>query len=723
MVKLKNICKSYEKKNILDNISADFTNPSSIYAIIGKSGSGKTTLLSILFGIDQDFSGEYLFMNENVKLLKNKDWDSKRSKDIQIVYQDFKLLENLTVYENIFFAINDNTPDIDEKIKNALKEMDLEKISDMKVKKISGGEKQRLALARATINSPKVLLLDEPTGNLDDENTKLILNYIKSLKKKDIIVILITHDNRVLDDVDVIYRIDDKSLILEKNNILNKSDSYPKSDDKKYSKSKKVLKYVNKSLARNKKEIIIAYIPVLLIFMAFILIFNIFLVSNIQSIDVILGGVSDRAIVLDLQNTTQEFKNKIAEQKINTINGGDTKLGFSTDDISEIKKISGVKDAETVIFDVTSIADNYNRLLNFKLKKEDLPTIIKNSPGSSKISADLEFSFSTIPMPHKYINDYNYSTFEIMFGDYPTDDTNQVLIPDVLAHLYAEQNGVKIDKIVGTKINLETKDKENNTFKNEYIVSGIYPTNFKNHLEPNQTIYIPYMGHTRGSEYTTDEYILDDYNKFKSMIQELNNPASEEHYKDLLKDFETFKKSYGSSYSQAIVITNSPSDVKSVTQELDKMFPNTVKLSQLDKKYGETSNIYKISIIILISSMLFLALVFGLIITFMNKSLMLRRNKEMSILYSLGYSKKNVMGIIMNESLFMTTITLTASFISLYLINVFYLQYTRNYYLFTDMFSFNNIIWVTLLTLVIIFVSVFWSLLGIKQKKLKSYLE
>lgn len=127
-----------------------------------------------------------------------KEWDSVRSNLMQIVFQDYKLLENFTVYNNLLYSLNERSKDNLEQIGNLLIEMDLEKVKDTTVSKLSGGEKQRLALARAVINKPKIVLLDEPTGNLDDKNTENIMKYIVKLKNDDTTFVIITHDSRVI---------------------------------------------------------------------------------------------------------------------------------------------------------------------------------------------------------------------------------------------------------------------------------------------------------------------------------------------------------------------------------------------------------------------------------------------------------------------------------------------------------------------------------------------
>lgn len=101
------------------------------------------------------------------------------------VFQDFNLLEHLSVYDNLIYALNEINDENLKRINDLLNLMDLDKVKNNTVTKISGGEKQRLSLARAVVNDPKIILMDEPTGNLDDRNAKIVMEYIGKLKKKD----------------------------------------------------------------------------------------------------------------------------------------------------------------------------------------------------------------------------------------------------------------------------------------------------------------------------------------------------------------------------------------------------------------------------------------------------------------------------------------------------------------------------------------------------------
>lgn len=204
MVELINIKKSFvkSKKNILvlKNININF-NCGNFYAVIGKSGSGKSTLLNIIGLLDNPTSGILLFNNFNIKHLSQSKLSDLRFKEIGYVFQECFLSENLTVYENIMLPliINKNITCVEKKkIVNDLLEMI--KLTDRKKhypNELSGGERQRVALARALVNNPKIILADEPTGNLDKENEKIIFDILKRLSICGKCVIVVSHSESI----------------------------------------------------------------------------------------------------------------------------------------------------------------------------------------------------------------------------------------------------------------------------------------------------------------------------------------------------------------------------------------------------------------------------------------------------------------------------------------------------------------------------------------------
>lgn len=203
----------YQRVEALKGVSCKFET-GKFYAIVGHSGSGKTTLLSLLAGLDLPTSGE-IYVED--KAISKIDRDKYRRETASVVYQSFNLFPLLNAVENVMYPLNLNKVSKKEARAEAQKlllDVGLsEKIYKQLPLMMSGGEQQRVAVARALANRGKILLCDEPTGNLDTENTEIVVELLKKLAhEKDYCVVVITHDIDVADNADIVYRITDGRL-------------------------------------------------------------------------------------------------------------------------------------------------------------------------------------------------------------------------------------------------------------------------------------------------------------------------------------------------------------------------------------------------------------------------------------------------------------------------------------------------------------------------------
>ena len=198
-IKIENITKKYEKNKtikVLNDVSFNFES-GKIYSIVGPSGSGKSTLLNLLSLIDTPNSG-VIKINDNKIDFQNKiENDNIRAKKIGIIYQDKNLLSDFSAIENVYLPnlllSNDHTLSINL-AKKIIKNVGLSSRLNHFPSELSGGENQRIAIARALINNPEIILADEPTGSLDFENAKQIFELLLNLKNKKRIIIFATHN-------------------------------------------------------------------------------------------------------------------------------------------------------------------------------------------------------------------------------------------------------------------------------------------------------------------------------------------------------------------------------------------------------------------------------------------------------------------------------------------------------------------------------------------------
>ena len=180
-----------------------------IYAIKGKSGSGKTTLLSLITGLEKCTVGKVIY---DEKDLKNMNLDKYRNTDIGIVFQSYNLLPRLTAIENIILSMDVSKVKIKDKKKKALELMRSVGLSEeqaqRKILKLSGGEQQRIAIARSLSYNPKIIIADEPTGNLDKDTENEILKIFRRLaKEENKCIIIVTHSQNVCDAIDKVYEL------------------------------------------------------------------------------------------------------------------------------------------------------------------------------------------------------------------------------------------------------------------------------------------------------------------------------------------------------------------------------------------------------------------------------------------------------------------------------------------------------------------------------------
>ena len=202
MIKVKDLCKVFRTEEIettaLNNVSFEI-NDGEFVAIMGPSGCGKSTLLNILGLLDNPTTGSYELLGKEVANLKEKDRTKFRKGNIGFVFQSFNLIDELNVYDNVELPLrylNISASERKEKVTAILKRMNISHRAQHFPQQLSGGQQQRVAIARAVVSNPKLILADEPTGNLDSKNGREVMELLKELNYEGTTIVMVTHSQK-----------------------------------------------------------------------------------------------------------------------------------------------------------------------------------------------------------------------------------------------------------------------------------------------------------------------------------------------------------------------------------------------------------------------------------------------------------------------------------------------------------------------------------------------
>lgn len=247
MINISNLYKSFGETKIYEGTTYDFKE-NKLTCFFGPSGSGKSTLLNLIAGFDTQYEGDIIVNENKLKELSLDELSQYRFNNIGFVFQNYNLLKGYSSLENVLMGIHLNE-DVSmenkvDKARELLSSLGLEPQINQAIETLSGGQKQRVAIARALINEPKIILADEPTGAVDGDATKEIMEILKSISKEKT-VIVITHDEEVADYADEIIEIKDYSITVKKSNDFNEevavtSDSHRIMENKKTKLNKKI---------------------------------------------------------------------------------------------------------------------------------------------------------------------------------------------------------------------------------------------------------------------------------------------------------------------------------------------------------------------------------------------------------------------------------------------------------------------------------------------------
>lgn len=421
-MKLVNINKQYKKNVVFENLNIEFTT-CGIYAITGLSGSGKTTLFNILYGIDNDYSGDYYIGN---KLVKKTNLINEYNDNLSMVFQDTKLLDNLNVAENLELA-NKYDTNIDE----LLSEFNILNLKEEPIKYLSGGEKQRVAIIRAIMNNPRYILLDEPTSALDDNNTNFIISKLQELAK-DTIIIVITHDERLSVHADYLYKLENKNIVkLDNNKITGKKVSLKQSKKNKNS----LLKISFKNFKANKKSLLPTAMAILIATMFLTLI----------CLNVVPKMITEVSNYLETGDTTTVYVNDNFEGTLD-------REPFTDEEVEGVTNAAG-SDAQIIYQDITGMIGIYGDTGGYTVTESYLEYMeVEPSDPNYDVAMNEPLTMSTNVSSYNGTNNTYAVDPEQIIGDLPTS-YNEVIVPTVLVEIICETKDY--NSVIGEEITLD----------------------------------------------------------------------------------------------------------------------------------------------------------------------------------------------------------------------------------------------------------------------------
>lgn len=707
MLDLRNLTKSFGDKIVLNDISLQLTSPSSLYVLTGESGSGKTTLFNILFGLDTDYQGTYELFGKDSKLYKNPDWDYLRTNEVKMVFQDFKLFEHLTVYENLYLSGDYK----EDEIYSVLQSMDLLELKDEFVKNISGGQKQRVAIGRAVLGSPKIILLDEPTGNLDGMTTNKIMEYISKLKNEGISFFVITHDDSILEYADIVFKLENGNI----NQIYSKNEhEYIETKQKplqleKTKQKKHVLHYTFLSVFRKMKRIFLLGVPIVIILMLFILSFTAFQAASLDSFTNFFSGVDNKSIVFSTQKLTSEAVEDLRKNNIQASHDG-KRIGFSNDDIKKVENIQHIDKTELTVEGIQSFYDNEGNRFEYRLDFENIPAFLRKDLVQIRNGESITFTLTAQNVPSSVIHHYNANNINLISGEFPKDGSNEILIPDLYAFVLSESENTT--DLINRTIELEVTSAKNNLVTEEYKIVGIYDTEYRFNLSPSYPIYVGYFPQNDIQDKLNEEAYQFHVQAFKI------NKATEEYSENIVRDFQHYKQAMGTGFDQMIIVVDNEENFNSVYQELKNVFPKYQFISQYDLKNGDLSNVYHSLVRNLVVGSIIIAVIIGLVVIFLNKGYIYDRTKEFAVLFCQGFSKKDIIKIIALENGVIFTIYFLIAYLLAFLSDLLFLNTSKYGHFFSNLLTFKNGLSLSLLVIIIVSLSIVWGVKGIKNNNL-----
>lgn len=707
MIRLENVNKSYKIKNkkydVLKDVSITFKNKEFI-SILGPSGSGKTSLLNIIGGLDKDYEGIVYFNNNNISKKKEKFYDYYRNCKIGFVFQDYNLINNYSVYQNVELPlIINNKGKRKEKIYAALSLVGILKYKDKKVSDLSGGEKQRVAIARAIVNKPEILLLDEPTGALDSRTSVTIMKLIKELSK-DMLVIMVTHNEALAKKYsDRIVTISDglvKGACIKEEEFFEEF-NYEKVGISFFNRFKLAFRNFKMKLFRN----ILTILAFMISIMGISFVFAMSTGFNKQVRHLEENSLGNYPLTIT-ENSEILDNSRYENDKIYSYQGYHNN-NIESDIVKYVKKINSSY----------IIGSTYNYDYSFK-------AISKTNKGF-KYSDNLPF----IAIPNNNI--FVKENYELIKGKYPGNDlevllkvnNNNRISADVLTFLGFKEE-VSLDKLIGKKFKLiynnDLYSEHNDIFQINNIDKNLYDKKSNENLEivgiikpKSEMDFNTVINEEAGAIYFRNslvERMLEENNKsliVKRQIEENQSVLSGEVLNN--KEKESLLNYLGNKVNPYLIYIY-PDGYKNKEKILSYLDSSKKDINYIDMATDVLNTTADLvlgvtSVLLILSGVsLIITLILITIITYTSS---VERKKEIGILKSMGARRKDIKRLFVMENI---SISLIASLLSLLFVNILSSPLNK---IITEIIGLNDLLMLSFdKVVIIIIISMVVALLG-----------
>lgn len=681
MLELKNVSKSYTNIKVLNNVNIKFRKKEFV-SILGPSGSGKTTLLNIIGGLDKYDEGDLIIDGVLTKNFKESDWDNYRSKKIGFIFQNYNLINHLTAFENVELALLVNGKKNKSTVIDTLKKVGLENEMNKLPNELSGGQMQRVAIARSIINENDIILADEPTGALDSKTSIEIMKILKEISRNKL-VIMVTHN------VELANIYSDRIIEINDGKIIKDTKAYNDCSKENVKKSKKMSMSFLTSLYLSFRNLLTKKGRTFLVsFAGSIGIFGISLILSLSS------GLNNY-----IKNTENEYLSNypITIYKNNEI------LNFDLN----LKEIKGSPDKITAYNDIASnyINDNkkYNNLYDFKKYVDSglLNKYTKFITYDYNLEFQLYNNYEKVTSIYKALSDDEIKeNYDLVYGSVPKNKNEIVLIVDknnVINDSILYSLGIK-DKNELSIIYQKIKNNESVNLEEEYNFDELLKEEYK--LVLNTDYYVKeknnYVDKSNDISYMKkiidngmnikvvgilkpkNDYVINNVIGYKAELSkyiiqknrlsiigkdQLNNRniniLTNKKFDNLNNTFDNMVNILGindlDNPDSISIYFNSLSDKNSIIKEIDNYNKNhNEKITYIDNIKTILNTITNIvnSISYILVGLVFVSLIVSsLLIAIITYISVLERKKEIGILKSLGASRKDIKRIFNSETI------------------------------------------------------------------------